>query len=72
VKRCNCSCRRNGEHINRPAAHRAPPRTTGVRCGGALFVCVICLTLLGVCGPHNQGEHNCGSVAPWLASFGPR
>ena len=22
-----------------------------------------------MCGPHNQGKHNCSSVAPWSASF---
>jgi hypothetical protein len=49
------------------------------RCGGALpppsLFYFFYLALLGVCGPssgpHNQGEHNCSSVAPWSASFGP-
>jgi hypothetical protein len=43
------------------------------------FYCLVCLALLawcwclvfgvGVCGPHNQGGDNCGSVAPWSASW---
>jgi hypothetical protein len=55
-----------------PVVNAAVRSPSFIRCGGDLFQFLNCLTLLGVCGPPNQGEHNRGSVAPWSASFGPR
>jgi hypothetical protein len=50
------------------------------RCGGALFLVLIYFTLLGVCGPHNQGEHQlrtgmrlrCSVVGLLRAPLAPR
>jgi hypothetical protein len=65
-----CAAAPHPSHLPTPKTQNPKPGPTG-RCGGGMFQFFNCLTLLGVCGPPNQGEHNRGSVAPWSASFGP-